>query len=404
MGESLTTKLSPVAVTTAIGGLYISQSVIGGVTWTGLPAVMRDRGASLDQIGLLSLIALPWALKFLWSPAIERYRLPASGHNRSGSIILIGGLISILALLMIAFAGPILSPVTIAAFALTAFAAATVDIACDGFAVENLREADHGWGNTAQVGGAYLGAAIGGGLFLVLVDVIDWRGALLAMSASLALFGLPFFLITRGLAHRGERSHTPSIRAALARPEIRKGLIVCAIYVVAQKLGLQMLSPFLVDLGFSLSDIGLINGMGSLFLGAAGALIGGVVIRFMGARAALLISLGFQIVAFSLFTIAASDPAIIPRWLMVGAALLSSSAVLALGFTALYALFMRWSDPRQAGVDFTLFQCMDSTLSIIGGVAAGQIAEGLGYAVYFGLATAIAVAAAPIIFRLCRED
>ncbi|WP_137155461.1 MFS transporter [Rhizobium sp. FKL33] len=403
MGASLKPKLSPVAVTTAIGGLYISQSVIGGVTWTGLPAVMRDRGASLDQIGLLSLIALPWALKFLWSPAIERFRLPASGRNRSGSIILIGGLISIVALLAVAFAGPVLSPVTIAAFALTAFAAATVDIACDGFAVENLREADHAWGNTAQVGGAYLGAAIGGGLFLVLVDVIDWRGALVAMSASLALFGLPFFLITRGLAQSGARSHTPSIRAALARPEIRKGLIVSAVYVAAQKLGLQMLSPFLVDLGFSLSDIGLINGMGSLFLGAAGALIGGVVIRLMGARAALLISLGFQIVAFSLFTIAASDPAIIPRWLMVGAALLSSSAMLALGFTALYALFMRWSDPRQAGVDFTLFQCMDSGLSIIGGVAAGQIAEGLGYTVYFGLATAIAAAAVPIIIRLCRE-
>ncbi len=39
MGASLKPKLSPVAVTTAIGGLYISQSVIGGVTWTGLPAV-----------------------------------------------------------------------------------------------------------------------------------------------------------------------------------------------------------------------------------------------------------------------------------------------------------------------------------------------------------------------------
>jgi MFS transporter (putative signal transducer) len=404
MGESLTPKLSPVAVTTAIGGLYISQSVIGGVTWTGLPAVMRDRGASLDQIGLLSLIALPWALKFLWSPAIERFRLPASGRNRSGTVIVIGGVISILALMAVAFAGPVLSPVTIAAFALTAFAASTVDIACDGFAVENLREADHGWGNAAQVGGAYLGAAIGGGLFLVLVDVIDWRGALSAMAGSLLLFGLPFFLVTRNMGLSAPRSHTPSIRSALARPEIRKGLLVCAVYVAAQKLGLQMLSPFLIDQGYSLSDIGLINGAGSLFLGAAGALVGGVMIRTLGARVTLVVSLVFQIGALALFAIAAADPLALPHWLLTGAALLSSSAMLALGFTALYALFMRWSDPRQAGVDFTLFQCMDSGLSILGGVAAGQIAESLGYTVYFGLATAIAAAAVPIIFRLCRED
>jgi MFS transporter (putative signal transducer) len=404
MGASLKPKLSPVAVTTAVGGLYISQSVIGGVTWTGLPAVMRDRGASLDQIGLLSLIALPWALKFLWSPAIERFRLPMSGRNRTGAIILTGGVISILALIAIALAGPVLSPVTIAAFALTAFAASTVDIACDGFAVENLHEADHGWGNAAQVGGAYLGAAIGGGLFLVLVDVIDWRGALIAMSASLALFGLPFFLVARRMERSAPHGHTPSIRVALARPEIRKGLLVCAVYVAAQKLGLQMLSPFLIDQGYSLSDVGLINGAGSLFLGAAGALAGGVMIRMFGARVTLIVSLGFQIGALALFAVAAADPLALPHWLLTAAALLSSSAMLALGFTALYALFMRWSDPKQAGVDFTLFQCMDSGLSIIGGVAAGQIAEGLGYTVYFGLATAIATAAVPIIFRLCRED
>ncbi|TIW19676.1 MAG: MFS transporter, partial [Mesorhizobium sp.] len=48
---------SPAAIVAAIGGLYVAQSVIGGITWTGLPAVMRDQGLPLDRIGLLTLIA-----------------------------------------------------------------------------------------------------------------------------------------------------------------------------------------------------------------------------------------------------------------------------------------------------------------------------------------------------------
>lgn len=69
---------SPFAVLTAVGGLYIAQSVIGGVTWIGLPAIMRSEGVPLDRIGLVSLIVLPWALKFLWSPAraLRQIRLP----------------------------------------------------------------------------------------------------------------------------------------------------------------------------------------------------------------------------------------------------------------------------------------------------------------------------------------
>ena len=61
----------------SIGGLYVAQSVIGGVTWTGLPAILRAEGLPLDHVGLLSLLVLPWALKVLWSPAAERWRLPA---------------------------------------------------------------------------------------------------------------------------------------------------------------------------------------------------------------------------------------------------------------------------------------------------------------------------------------
>jgi MFS transporter (putative signal transducer) len=389
-------KPSPIAVVTAVGGLYVAQSVISGITWGGLPAVMRAEGASLDNIGLLSLIALPWALKFLWSPAIERYRLPRDGRNNTGWVILIGGVISILGLLAIGAIG-LSSPMPVlVCLTVVAFAASTVDIACDGYAVENLKVADHGWGNAAQVGGAYLGAAIGAGLFLVLVAAWDWRLASWAMAALLALLGLPFFLTPKAPVPQETRDHTPSIMTALRRPEIPRGLVVCAIYVLAMKVSLGMLGPFLIDKGIDLVTVGVLNGVGSLFLGAAGALVGGVLVRIFGARAVLTGALVPQTAALVFFAVYAIQGGW-PQPVLMMVAVISSSALMAVGFVALYALFMEWSDPRQAGVDFTLFQCMDTLVGIVSGMGAGYIAEYFGFGVFFGGAAVIALLAIPLL-------
>ena len=85
-------------------------------------------------------------------------------------------------------------------------------------------------------------------------------------------------------------------------------------------------------------------------------------------------------------------------------AVASSSGIMSIGFVALYACFMGWSDPRQAGVDFTLFQCMDGVFVMIGGLGAGAIAEKFGYQASFIIAAVVSVLAAPVIFLLMRRQ
>lgn len=394
---------SPLVVITGIAGLYVAQSVIGGVTWAGLPAIMRAEGVPLDQIGLVSLIALPWALKFLWSPYVERYRLPREGRNRSGTIVAVGGLVCVAGLLLAGVLSPASAFPLLACLTIVAFAASTVDIACDGFAVQTLAKAQHGWGNAAQVGGAYLGSAIGGGLFLYLVGVTGWQWASWTMAALLLLLGLPFlFGAARDLPEE-KREHVPSLAAALKRPELRRGLLVSAIFVTAQKTALGMIGPFLVDAGFDVATVGLLNGLGSIFVGLGAALLGGLCVRIWGVRAILVTSLLLQAAFLALFCYGAWTKQL-PESLLVVAAIGSSSGVMALGFVALYAQFMRWSDPRQAGVDFTLFQCMDALVSLGGGVLAGQIAHAFGYGVFFAGACALALIATPAIAVAAKSE
>ena len=387
---------SPLAVLSAVGGLYIAQSVIGGITWIGLPAIMRSEGVPLDRIGLVSLIVLPWALKFLWSPAVERYRLPANGRNRTAAIVFAGGLISAIGLFAVGVIGPAAVLPVLALLTIVAFAASTVDIACDGYAVQSLAKEYHGWGNAAQVGGAYLGSALGGGLFLMLVDVSGWQIGIWVMAALLLLLGLPFLFAPTPIFPEDARGHVPSLFTALKRPEIRRGLAAAAIYVVAQKVALGMLGPVLIDAGLDLTAVGLINGIGSMFVGVAAALLGGALVRSWGMRNVLVLALVLQ--AAGLFFFACYNLiGGIPQSALIVVAILASSGVMALGFVALYAQFMRWSDPKQAGVDFTLFQCMDALVGMAGGVVAGYAAQHFGYGIFFAAAGVLALLAIPAI-------
>jgi len=385
--------LSPAAIVLAIGGLYVGQSIIGGLTFIALPSVLRERGLPLDQIGLTYLAVLPWALKFLWAPAIERYRLPDTGPARSRTIVLATTLISALGLVAVGLIGPVAFVPLISVFVLIAFSASTGDIACDGHAVETLARAHHGWGNAAQVGGAYLGSALGSGLFLVLVARLDWQFATFAMAGLLFVLALPF-LLSPAPAAPARRTHQPALKEALKRPEMRAGLLLAAIYVPAQKWGVAMLGAYLVDSGLDLQSIGLVNGIGGLAVGFACALLGGALVRALGARSVLVLALLLQ--ALSLAGLAFAAWRGLPQPLVLALALASSSGIMALGFVALYARFMALSDPRQAGVDFTLLQCMDGLVSMAGGIGAGWVSQHFGYGVCFALAAGVALIAAPL--------
>lgn len=396
------TRPSPAAIFFAVGGLYVAQSVIGGLTMLGLPAVLRTQGLPLDQIGLVYLTVLPWALKFLWSPQVERFRLPAVGRNRSAVIVIAGGSLSATMLAVLGLLGPERLFPVLACLVFIALFTSTVDIACDGFAVETLAEEHHGWGNAAQVGGSYVGSAIGAGLFLVLVDRLGWAPAVWIMAVVVLALGLPFLLGPGSRPTSATRSHVPSLKAALRRPEVRKGLLLAAIYVSAQKWGLAMLGPFLIDYGFDLASVGMLNGLGSMLVGFGGALFGGLLVRLCGAATVLIGALLLQVTMLVAFAYVGAS-ADVSRPLVMALAVASSSGVMAIGFVALYAQFMGWADPRQAGVDFTLFQCMDSLVSMAGGLGAGWISERFGYSAFFICAAVVSTVAVPILVVLVRQ-
>lgn len=392
-------------VIAAIGGICMAQSLVSGIAFQGVPALLRDRGTPLDQVGLTYLAFLPWSLKFLWVPLVERYRLPRGRpQRRTRRIVLPGQWLLAALLFLLAILGQPCLPVLLAILGLIALTAATVDIAGDAFAVEQLAMNRRGWGNAVQVGSNYLGMFLGAGLFVVLASGYGWRVAAMAMSGLILLLTLPFARIREPARAQCALAHPPSLTHALGRPGVRLGLTITLVFQAGSRLAYGMTSTLLLDRGVPLASVGWINGAGSVAAGLAGTLLGALVLRRYRAPRAVVATMALQTTALLAFLagVLASAwlPQISPGWL--AALALFKAATAATGFVALYAWLMSLVSPTQAGVDFTLFQCADALIAMLGGLAAGWLAQRQGYGASFGAAAALGVAglaAMPILMR-----
>ena len=66
-----------------LGSLYLAQGLPDGFFRQALPVMLRAEGVSLEHIGLASLLALPWGLKFLWAPVVDAVGSARFGRRRS---------------------------------------------------------------------------------------------------------------------------------------------------------------------------------------------------------------------------------------------------------------------------------------------------------------------------------
>ena len=129
-----------------LGALYFAQGLPFGFFVQALPVLLRQRNYSLDEIGLTSLLALPWALKFVWAPVVDRRWSPRFGRRRTW--ILAMQLAAAITLGVLAIApGTDTVVALMTAMIVLNLIAATQDIATDGLAVDILDHHERGLAN-----------------------------------------------------------------------------------------------------------------------------------------------------------------------------------------------------------------------------------------------------------------
>ena len=148
-----------------LSAMYLCQTISVGFVFGSMPVILRNMGTSLQLVGGLFLLHLPWALKFLYASWVDRYYIPAIGRRRSWIFPLqwLGALI----LLCVSQTPPETHFWTMYFLLLSLnIVMATNDIAVDGYATDILLPNERPWGNTIQSGARFLGLLLGGGLLL----------------------------------------------------------------------------------------------------------------------------------------------------------------------------------------------------------------------------------------------
>lgn len=372
---------------TLLGLLYVAQALPLGFFVVALPAILRDRGVALEKLGVLGALALPFLLKFLWAPLVDRYGA-AHGHYRSWLLPLQVLAVTTVGAIAMLDPGAHFGPL-VALGALFMFLAATQDVATDGLAVRLLHHQDRGVGNALQVGGYYLGQVLGGGMVLVLVHRFGWGPAVATMAVILAL-PLPLVASLREPPAADHDTRAMVGLGTLMQFFRREGMKPWMLLLLTWRLGETMVqwmvNPMLVDRGFSLERIGLLLGVTGSLGSLVGATVAGLAIRTLGRRNTMVTTGLVLVVALAAHMI----PALGLGGLTVAQGIIIFGGVAGGAATAaLYTAAMDASSYNSAGTDFTIQQSLAATGPMLAASFSGLSAAALGYAGHFMLAAMV---------------
>lgn len=387
------------AVVTILG---FSSGLPLALTGGTLQAWMAVENVDLRTIGIFSLVALPYVLKFAWSPVMDRFVPPFLGRRRGWMLITQSALL--VAIAALAFQSPREGPWMMAAIALTvAFLSASQDIVIDAYRTDILSARERGAGTAVSVTGYRIAMLVSGAIALILSEVIGWRNTYLFL-AFLMLAGMAGTFIGREPA--GEESPPRTLQEALWGPLrdyfSRSGAISVLILIILYKLGDAyagtLTTAFLIKgMGFSAGEVGTINkGLGLVSL-IIGALFGGALMVKLGLYRSLLyfgILQGISNLSFSLLAFAGKSYAV-----MIFAVAFENLTG-GMGTSAFVALLMSLCSKRFSATQFALLSSLASIGRVMIAPTSGFVVEAIGWGIFFVLTTVTALPGIVMIYVL----
>ncbi|WP_291994338.1 AmpG family muropeptide MFS transporter [Candidatus Accumulibacter sp. ACC003] len=374
-----------------------------------LPAWLRSDGVDLKVIGFFALIQFPYTWKFLWAPALDRYRLPL-GRRRGWMLLSQVGLLLSIGLLGGFSPATNLTPVIWLSVAL-AFLSATQDVALDAFRREILSDQELGLGNSVHVNAYRIAGLVPGSLSLILADLIPWSQVFWITAA----FMLPGMAMVLLVDEPPALAAPKTLRAAVVEPfnEFvgRQGWQGAALvlgfiflYKLGDSLATSLSTPFYLDLGYSMTDIGVIAKHAGLWPAVFGGLLGGLWMVRLGINRALWLFGAVQMATILGFAWLASrgvQPLIdIGDRLALAGVIGAEYLGVGLGTAAFIAFIARATNPAFTATQFALFTSLAAVPRTFINATAGALVESLGWVNFFFLCFVLAAPGMLLLFRV----
>lgn len=374
--------------------LYFAEGFPFGIIEQTLPVYFRSHGMSLVHVGLLSFLTLPYALKFLWAPAVDF--LGARRQWIAAAQLLMAA--AIFALIPLDPSDP--STLLWAVIAALAIFSATQDIAIDAYSIEMLKPSEMGIANGCRMGAYRVALLLAGGLFVALGGWIGWKLTYLVASGILVLccvasLKLPPVEVQRPAFSLS--SLAAPIQDLLRRPAIVQVTLFILLYKLGDMAMGPMVRPFWLDRGLTLTEIGLITGTFGILAAIAGGLAGGLFMNRFGIFHGLWFLGLWQSVSNLTYAFVAMVPET-GNW-GIYVASFAESFCGGLGTAAFLAFLMSICKKEFSATQYAVLSALFRISGIVAGALSGWATSNIGYAAYFGLTFLLSLPAYLFIFQ-----
>ncbi len=362
------------------------------LTLSVLQAWMKEEGVDLSVIGLFSLVGLPYTLKFLWAPVLDRFTLPFLGRRRGWlllcQVLLMG------ALVWLGMADPGKDPWLVALAALlVTFFSASQDIVVDAYRREDLADNELGLGSSLYVNGYRVGMLLAGSGGLILADLFSFQQVYLLMAASLGI-GLVTTLSCREpeVGAGSPKTFKEAVLQPFAEYFSRNGALLILLFVLLYKVGDQMAStmtiPFYLELGFTKTQIGAVAKLFGFWATILGGLFGGIIILRVGIISSLWLFGILQAISTAGFVLLA----------LLGNSLSLLAGVIAfenlsggMGTAAYVAYMASLTNKKFTATQYALLSSLMGIPRVLASAPTGYMAESMGWVIFFGCCTVVAI-------------
>lgn len=369
-----------------------------------LQAWMTDQKVDLSLIGIFSLVGIPYTLKFLWAPAMDRFApLTFLGRRRGWMLVMQIALCA--TFVALGLVSPAQAPVLVALLAfMVAFFSASQDIIIDAYRREILSEIELGLGTSMGVNGYRVGMLISGALALFLADHLPWRMVYFFIASALVI-GM---LTTLSAPEPTEKIIAPrSLSEAIIQPFLdyfrRQGAIETLAFVLLYKIGDQMAAnlttPFILSLGFTKTTLGAIAKTCAMAATISGAFLGGIFILNAGLKRALWyfgILQAMSILSYSYLAIVGQNLSVLT------AAIAFEYFTGGLGAAALTTFMASLTNRKFTATQFALLSSLAGIPRVLIAAPMGIVAEHLGWPGYFMFCTLASVPGLVLLTRYSK--
>lgn len=386
-------------------GLGFASGLPNPLSGDTLKAWLSTMDVSLGAIGLYSLVHLPYNLKFVWAPIFDRYRLPFLSRRRDWMIV--AQLAVLVAVGVLGSLDPVRGPFWVALLAVVvAFFSASQDISIDAYRTDLLPPAERASGTAIFVAMYRVALIVSSAGALILADHLPWSTVYWILAGLMGV-GVLTTLLAPPAAYEDAPPRTlreavvEPIREVLKRDHATALLAIVMLYKVGDVVASQLLTKFMLDLDFSLTDIGAIRkGLG---LGATivGSLLGGGLVAKWGLRRAMIVFGILMSTANLLYAALAFEGKSYP---LLTVAIGVDNLMNGMGTAAFVAFLMSLCNKKMTATQYALFSSLMTVPGLLLASVSGFLAEAVGYPIFFAFTVVAAIPALVLLRTVPLDD